>query len=161
MRNRILHTDEFLRLESAEVETGIEIYFKVDILPLYMGAYPSAISILASEIPKIFACTCRNPEGNSFKEEAIDTEIAHLFEHILIYYMAQAKGWAVGEANFVAETRWDWNQGELGEFSIFILMETADWKYLRQALPHALAVLNKIIMADLDTLGLATKTARN
>src|SRR5688500_9538299 len=46
---------------------------------------------LLETIPSIFESKCFNNKKFSFSKEVLNTEIGHLFEHILLEYMTQLK----------------------------------------------------------------------
>src|SRR5690554_307945 len=51
------------------------------------AAFPHVVSILDQHIPSIFTGTCFNERNVPFREEVIDTELGHLFEHLVIEYL--------------------------------------------------------------------------
>ena len=52
---------------------------------------PQTIPMLELMIPRIFAHQCFNNYNRSFKKEAAETELGHLFEHILLEFLCQFK----------------------------------------------------------------------
>lgn len=87
----------------------------------YTKAMPQTLPLLRQYLPSIFESTCFNDANLSFCDEVKDTEIAHLFEHILLEYLCQAKVKSgVEDAIYNGMTTWNWNKDPKGRFFITI-----------------------------------------
>jgi hypothetical protein len=78
-------------------------------------SYPKTVEILNRQLPGIFSCKCFNNEKRSFRKEAKNTEVGHLFEHILMENLINLHP-VVHTCR--GETRWDWQRNPLGTFEI-------------------------------------------
>jgi hypothetical protein len=52
---------------------------------------PATSLQLALHLPSIFGCNCFNDGNKSFGEECKNTELGHLFEHIMLEYLCIEK----------------------------------------------------------------------
>src|SRR5258708_1691579 len=76
---------------------------------------PSLTQMLEENLPSVLVTTCYNDSELSFEEEVRNTEIGHLFEHILLEYLCQhkiAKG--ARRATYAGRTHWNWTRDPLG-----------------------------------------------
>lgn len=65
-------------------------------------------------LPGLERHVCRNSEGRTFAEELADTEVPHLFEHIVIELMAKAGS----PRSLKGETSWDFKRDGRGIFRV-------------------------------------------
>ena len=80
---------------------------------------PHTYSFLKKNIPSILQCQCYNDDGLPFRQEVKHTELAHLFEHILLDQLCQEKS-AELDAEYSGQTEWDWNRHPVGSFKVTI-----------------------------------------
>lgn len=66
-------------------------------------------------LPTIRHHRCDNEEALSFEAEAQNTEIPHLFEHLVIELQVQAIGGSLS-----GETSWDWTRDPRGWFHVTV-----------------------------------------
>ncbi len=73
--------------------------------------------LLQLYLPSIFKCTCYNDYNAPFSQELKDTELGHLFEHILLEYLCiqKLKG-RTGKAVFCGRTSWNWQRDPRGVY---------------------------------------------
>lgn len=64
---------------------------------------PEVAARVISALPRLANHGCRNDEGLTFEQEASDTEVAHLFEHVALEIMALAGS----PRTLEGETSWD------------------------------------------------------
>lgn len=82
---------------------------------------PLTYNILAEKLPSILISDCFNDKNLAFSQEVKETEIGHLFEHILLEYLCLLKiDQGFEEAEFCGTTNWDWQHDERGTFHITI-----------------------------------------
>src|SRR5262249_29868825 len=82
---------------------------------------PSVIELLQENLPTVLTTMCYNDLGLPFSDEVRNTEIGHLFEHILLEYLVQqkiAKG--ARQATYAGRTKWNWNRDPMGRFHIIL-----------------------------------------
>jgi hypothetical protein len=110
------------------------------------SSFPATYEVLEQSLPSIFACKCFNDAGRPFKEEVMDTEIAHLFEHIVLEYLCKNKLAAGADnASFRGETSWNWHIDPRGTFYIWINAGFADTFSFNQACQEAIMLFNQIL----------------
>lgn len=82
---------------------------------------PNTFHILSKMLPSVLKSRCFNKENKPFFEEVVETEIGHLFEHILLEFICQYKVLEgcrkVAVSGF---TVWNWKKNPVGTFRITI-----------------------------------------
>lgn len=107
---------------------------------------PYTYDILKSNLPTVLNTECFNDSNLPFSEEVKNTEIGHLFEHIILEYLCQLKiREGHRKALFRGVTNWNWKKDTRGTFHIFINLKPADVIYLDLALEKSIGLLNKIL----------------
>jgi len=107
---------------------------------------PHTHKILASEIPSIFSSKCYNPQGLTFEHEVRNTEIGHLYEHILLELIADEKRLTtknIGKIKGVTE--WNWIDEPRGTFHIHLTVGEKDKEILKRTIHKANNIMNDII----------------
>lgn len=103
---------------------------------------PSTLSVLERSRPEILQADCQNYLGLPFHEEVKDTEVGHLFEHILLGHLAFL---SKKSSAFEGETRWDWKKDPVGTFHITIEIDHGVFK---KAWGKSATLLNDIFEND-------------
>lgn len=86
-------------------------------------------------LPSILKSQCFNENNYNFSQEIINTELGHLFEHILLENLCKEKLLnGHKNASFSGYTSWNWKIEKPGNFNIKINIEPADKIYLDSAL---------------------------
>jgi len=80
---------------------------------------PNTYKLLGTILPTVFKSKCFNDQNNPFSIEVRKTEMAHLFEHVMLEYLCQFK-LAQGEnkVSVSGVTVWDWRKDPVGTFHI-------------------------------------------
>jgi hypothetical protein len=82
-------------------------------------SFPFAAAILRKKIPNVLYTECFNEENLPFHVEVKNTELGHLYEHILLEYLCQLKvARGASGAMFAGRTRWNWIRDPRGLFYI-------------------------------------------
>src|SRR5579859_3857032 len=103
---------------------------------------PSAVSVLNKHLPVIFECKCFNEENKNFRQESKQTELGHLFEHIMLEYLCMAKlADGRNEATYEGVTSWNWLKEKEGTFNIEITAGMEDLKFIRKAFRRSTKLL--------------------
>lgn len=105
---------------------------------------PHTYTFLKKNIPSILKCQCFNDEGLPFSEEVKQTEVAHLFEHILLDQLCQEKSLDV-DAEFSGTTEWDWKKYPVGSFKVTIESKKKEGKYLAAALNKSILLMEELL----------------
>lgn len=80
---------------------------------------PHTYKMLNEMLPTVFKSRCFNEQNYPFSVEVKKTEMAHLFEHIMLEYICQAMI-ANGESKVSVSgvTDWNWKRDPIGTFHI-------------------------------------------
>lgn len=82
---------------------------------------PHTYSYLAKNLPSVLNTECFNENKFSFKKEVRDTELGHLFEHILLDIICALKvEQGYDDAVYNGVTNWNWKKDPYGMFRISI-----------------------------------------
>jgi hypothetical protein len=118
---------------------------------------PTIVDKLNRHLPNVLLTECFNEDGLPFHIEVKNTEIGHLFEHVLLEYLCQLKinkGFA--EAAFSGRTRWNWMKDPEGTFHIRLDCGIKDADILPLAIKKTIKLMKKILleeeMVDLKSL---------
>lgn len=69
-------------------------------------------------LPRLYRHTCDNGEGLTFRQECQNTEIPHLFEHLIIELQLQAQQ---NESDLLSgETHWNWQVDPRGHYHVYV-----------------------------------------
>ncbi len=108
---------------------------------------PHIVELLEENLPNVLYTQCFNDDGLPFSVEVKHTEIGHLFEHILLEYLCQAKiAKGAQRASYAGNTKWNWLRDPRGKFHIRLTCGVKDADILPQALDKTIALM-KIILA--------------
>lgn len=110
------------------------------------GYIPFVDELLKKHLPTVLLTQCDNDENLPFAQEVKHTEIGHLFEHILLEYLAQLKiQKGAQSAVFSGRTSWNWLRDPKGKFHIRLTCGMKDADILPFALEKTINLM-KIIM---------------
>lgn len=112
---------------------------------LYTSQLPLTYKTLKKHVPSIFNSECFNSQNQPFKKEVKDTEVGHLFEHILLEFLCIAKMKnGARSSTFSGVTKWNWKKEKKGMFHITIKIKPKDFDLLKGALEKAIDVMENI-----------------
>lgn len=117
---------------------------------------PFLVDHLEENLPSVLFATCYNDQGLPFNEEVRNTEIGHLFEHILLEYLCQhklAKG--AKRATYVGQTKWNWTRDPLGRFHIHLNCGSKDADIFPPALEKTVSLMKVILGHKQKSLAIA------
>lgn len=99
------------------------------------GEIPGTLEFLQENYPGVLRTQCFNEKDLPFSIEVIQTEIGHLFEHILIDNLCALKIKS-GETSavFNGTTSWNWQNNPYGSFQIWIDIGRKDLELLIEGL---------------------------
>lgn len=110
------------------------------------GVIPHTYILLKKYLPSILKSKCFNDNNYPFDREVKNTEIGHLFEHILLEYLCMQK-MAQGFENPVHNglTSWNWEKDKRGIFHINIDAGHGNGVILKPALEKSISLTMKIL----------------
>lgn len=107
--------------------------------------FVNTVPVLKKYLPSIFTCDCFNIKNKTFSEEVRETEIGHLFEHILLEYLCLLESAEYRKTvSYIGYTKWNWEKDIIGLFHIYINSPINN-KFFSIALNKSLFVINEII----------------
>ncbi len=107
---------------------------------------PHVPKLLFQMIPRLSKHTCENGAGLSFRQECQNTEIPHLFEHLIIELQLQAQRRPTDLLR--GETEWNWSVDPRGHFQVTV-------EYDNELLAVAAIRLAARILQTLDSRSVA------
>lgn len=121
---------------------------------------PETISLLRQHLPSVLATQCFNDDGYPFHIEVANTEIGHLFEHVLLEYLClhkMAKG--AQKAAYSGKTKWNWIRDPKGTFYINLSCGIKDADIFTQALEATITLMKMVLTYQNNTpISLSVKT---
>lgn len=107
---------------------------------------PHIVQYLKHAFPSVLTTQCFNDQNLPFSQEVKDTEIGHLFEHILLEELCLLKIQRGSRcATFNGITNWNWVKEPQGTFHIEIDSTYKDADILVEALDKTLKLVEIII----------------
>lgn len=122
--------------------------------------FPYTLQLLEQHAPKVLQTKCFNPLNLSFREEVVNTELGHLFEHILIQFLCEETIIAGADAAlFDAETEWNWRRYPKGNFKI-VVQGKVKKEILQRALLKSIRVVELLFATQLNKTEKVTDAMR-
>ncbi len=110
---------------------------------------PLTESILEKNLPQVLSSTCFNDQNIPFAVEVRDTEVGHLFEHILLEYLCSAKlATGCDEAEFSGWTDWNWVKETVGTYHITIDIDPTEIIFFPPSLQKTISLVTQIFKDD-------------
>lgn len=132
-----------LRIQALEYKTNITMRLHIPIMTT--ARLPLTVMFLQNSLPEVLCTMCFNEHKLPFKKEVLNTEIGHLYEHMLLECLRDLKekhGDADAEYNGV--TDWDWTIDPKGVFHITVDSGYAELGILTKALNKATHLLDNL-----------------
>ena len=102
--------------------------------------------LLEQYLPSILFSQCFNDEKIPFSKEVRQTEIGHLFEHILLEYLCLNKiSLGRKKATYSGVTNWNWKKDKRGTFHIYINSGYADAVFFETSLNQAVQLMKLVL----------------
>ena len=122
--------------------------------------FPQTLQLLSDYYPAVLKTECFNEENLPFSLEVQQTEIGHLFEHLLLSYLYELKvGRGYNDVIFNGITRWNWREDAAGTFHIFIDAGREDEDIFSLALEKSMKVLTLILTSSSRDIAKTKQTA--
>ena len=101
---------------------------------------------LKKSIPSILYSTCYNDQNLPFSLEVLNTELGHLFEHILLEYLCIEKiKSGASSASFSGNTFWNWETDFKGNFKIKIDIYNSDLIFFDDAFKKTCEIFSSLL----------------
>src|SRR5688572_29431065 len=85
------HKNNFFSLDVNQNRLNTKIVMRLFVSTFSTKNIPQTYLLLEKHLPSILRSKCFNQNNYPFKIEVLDTEIGHLFEHILLEYLCEQK----------------------------------------------------------------------
>lgn len=122
------------------------LYLQILLPHVSTSAVPHAIKFLTQHSPGVLRTKCFNDAGLPFFIEAKNTELGHLFEHLLLDQLCYKKISNGHEsAEFRGITQWDWENEPYGSFRITIHLPSEDLSFFAKSLQSTITIFEKFI----------------
>lgn len=140
------HSSENFSLSIKRREKDTKLIMKMQGAIINTRELPQTYGILKKLLPSVLQSTCYNDDNIPFRKEVMQTEIGHLFEHILIEYLCLLKmdnGYE--NVEFSGVTKWNWIIYPKGTFHITISAGLGDTLYLAEAMTKSISLINLVM----------------
>lgn len=142
----------FMSLKKEDDNISITLLMDSDLLTT--KSLPETYNLLLQHFPKVLKTKCFNDLNIPFHEEVKNTEIGHLFEHIMLGFLCELKVKnGSTRASFRGITEWDWKKDAMGTFHITIGIKAEDIQYIKEAYENSHKIL-KLILLSKDSISI-------
>lgn len=145
MRNKTL-------ISNNKFNIGFRVFGSIVKIDLHMKtsigttkSISSCTDCLLAHVPSVFTTQCFNDKNLSFYDEVKDTQLGHLFEHILIEYMCLYKLKFQNSVNFSGRTYWRSQYEDPRDFTVIVNCKIIDWPIFIKALKKTILVFQNLI----------------
>lgn len=142
---------DFFSLSILVSKNHTEIVMKMNTRTVNTIDIPLTYSLLQTHLPSILRAQCFNDEGTPFYEEVKQTELGHLFEHILLEYLCMLKiSSGYNRATFAGTTNWNWKKDPRGTFHIHLTAGVKDAHFFSDGLEKTMNLFEKIMESSVS-----------
>lgn len=107
---------------------------------------PHTYDFLSVRLPQVLSTECYNDGNIPFKIEVKNTEMGHLFEHILLEYLCIKKmSHGFESAEFSGRTNWNWIEEPYGSFNINVEIKKNDIKFFKDSLLETIKIFDLLL----------------
>lgn len=141
-----LLVENLFSLEVRQKQTTTQIVMQMLYNQVNTSEIPYIVDLLEVHLPNVLLTQCFNDEGLPFDIEVRHTEIGHLFEHILLEYLCQAKiSKGANQASYSGNTKWNWVKDPRGMFHIRLSCGMKDADILSPSLEKTITLMQIIL----------------
>lgn len=105
---------------------------------LYSSQVPRIAERLLQSLPSLAEHRCQNRNGLPFVEELEDSELGHVFEHVVLELLADRGVYTRGQ------TTWNWDRDPIGTYQVTI--STGKRRAVKESLLMAQAVFTNLLL---------------
>lgn len=140
------YSREYFTLFLKQKSDHLEIFMQINAPIFNTQNIPHILELLQEHFPSVLKTECFNDFNLPFEKEVKNTELGHLFEHILLDALCIEKIKAGSEiAEFNGRTFWDWTKNKAGSFVIKVAMDIDEYIFLPQALKKSINLLELLL----------------
>lgn len=153
---RACYASEFFSLRLANTYSGIELAMQTK-GEVHTGNMSNITAFFLKNFPSVLKTRCFNEQKLPFAIEVRQTELGHLFEHILLSQLCLSKiAFGSKAAVFNGRTFWNWKKEPYGFFRIRIEISQNDMILLDKALINTILLTEKLLKTHTYTAKLRT-----
>lgn len=109
---------------------------------------PLTVKLLKKTLPSVLKSICYNENNYPFSKEVRQTEIGHLFEHILIEYLCLIKiSLGYDDVEYSGLTKWNWFTYPRGSFHITVSAGSNDGLLFKEAMNRTIYLTQEILFS--------------
>lgn len=140
------HRDRLFSLKIEHHHHKTCIHMKMFTHLVHTKHIPDTHEILCQKLPSIMHCCCFNEDKLPFREEVKNTEVGHLFEHIMLEYLSYYKKLHHNSRKFFnGLTSWNFQKYGQRVFKIFIDVDFLDREIFNASLDDSISLFNTIL----------------
>lgn len=149
----ICYEDDVFSLDIQRGKTKTTMYMQLFSSVVNTRNIPTVYPALKKLLPSVLVSKCFNDENLPFSLEVKATEIGHLFEHILLEYLCQARiQQGADKAIYSGSTSWNWHRDPRGTFHIVITSGIKDSEIFEEALIKTIQLTKFLLLGARFTL---------
>lgn len=153
MNNQRYIVENLFLLAVTQKRTSTMINMQLLSTQLTTSEIPFTDALLKQHLPNVLRTQCYNDENLPFAIEVRNTEIGHLFEHILLEYLCQLKMEQGAEAaEYSGRTNWNWVRDPKGTFLIQLSCGKKDADIFPLALEKTIALMKIVLQYNQQPL---------
>jgi hypothetical protein len=133
----------------------LSIYIKMSMYTSFFHTnyFPSTLNILSQNLPGVLNTRCYNKNHYNFDQEVLNTEMGHLFEHILLQNLCELKlKNGAKNATYKGITKWNWKKDKEGTFHITLSVRKSDWEIFPDALEKTEKLISQILFSPIKSI---------
>ena len=136
-----------------QTRTATAIDMQLNLTTVNTSDLPNTLVFLRENYPSVLKTQCYNDQNLPFIVEVQQTEIGHLFEHILIDNLCALKiKSGAKSAVFNGTTSWNWKKNPYGSFQIWIDIGRKDFDLLNEGLRRTIQLTKNLIAPHFPSL---------
>lgn len=146
MVNKFAYNSLLFNLKIRQTSKITVIDMQLNIASVNTCDFPGTLTFIENHCPSVLRTQCFNDKNLPFALEVTQTEIGHLFEHLLIDELCVLKIKRGAKcASFRGTTSWNWQKNRYGSFQIWIDIGSNDLNLLIAGLKKAVRVTGNLI----------------
>ncbi len=146
VKQPVLYKNDLFTLDVVTRAKSTKIRMEMLVSILTTENLPGTSYLLKKQLPSIMCSKCFNGNDYKFSKEVLNTEIGHLFEHIILENLSELK-YNQESKNHIYNglTSWNWNKDPRGVFRIEIDTGHEDKELIDLALYKSTTLLTEIL----------------
>lgn len=142
----LTYNSNFFTLKIRQTRKATAITMQVSVPLVNTRDIPQTLEYMKENFPTVLRTKCYNDQNLPFSVEVKETEIGHLFEHILIDSLCDLKiKNGAKSAVFSGNTSWNWRRDPYGLFQIWIDIGKREFALFIEALKKTIKATEELM----------------